>query len=470
MRYNVLMPRCFITPILLAGLVFSLCACSKSVPPVPAPPDLGDLSRMDPAAVLTIREKHDAVTSNLNDAVARSELAMTCQAHDMNEIAVASYEQALRLDPNRPRWWYLLAQAQKDLGLIDDALASMQRSLQLDPTYPAAHSRRGFWLLELGRFEEAAQSFADAIEQDPTYVNGLAGMARVNLQRGETQAAITRLESLHAQRPDDPYFSFLLGTAYRQAGRLDEARLKLQVGAGSQLSWRGLDPWTGDMQLFERGFRVEYEKAQRLLAARRSDDAITFLTSMLEMYPEKVPVLTSLAGAYSSSGRFEEALVHLNRALAIDPEHFVVHLNLGSVYNRQEVYDKALEHTDEAIRLNPTLGQAHFQRGQILFGMRRLADAETSLKRAIEYDPQIIRAYLLLAHTLKSQDKFQETITLLETIIERFPNVPDGFLLLGKLHQEQGRPLAAREIITLAARRFPDHPQILQFKQVLGIP
>lgn len=425
---------------------------------------------MDPAAVITLGEKHEAAKADLNDAVARGELAMTCQAHDLNEIAIATYEQALRLDPNHPRWWYLMGRSQKELGLIDDALTSIEHSLQLDPTYSAAHSRRGFWLLELGRFEDAAQSFENAIEQDPTYVNGQAGMARVNLQRDDAQAAITTLESLHAKHPGDPYFSFLLGTAYRQVGRLDEARLKLQAGVGSQLSWSGLDPWTGEMQLFERGFRVEYDKAQRLLAARRSDDAITFLTSMLEMYPEKVPVLTSLAGAYSSTGRFDEALDYLNRALVIDPEHFVVHLNLGSVYNRQKVYDKALKHTDEAIRLNPTLGQTHFQRGQILFEIQRLADAETSLKQAIEYDPQIVRAYLLLVHTLKRQNKTQESITLLETIIERFPNVPDGFLMLGKLHREQGRIVAAREIITIASRRFPGHPQIQQLRRTLGIP
>lgn len=437
---------------------------------LPAPPVLADLSGLNAKAATLIQAKHKTARDQPHDAVARSELAMAYHANAILDEAGQTYRQVSILDPDNAKWWYLLARIQKQNGELGAAHASLDRVLTLDESYTPAQVRQGFWFLEQGLMDEAEASFNRAVALDADNRNGRIGLARIALQKSKTAEAVKTMETLRREQPTDRYIQFLLGMAYRQNGQIDLARAELSVGAGEQMSWSGLDPWTREMLSFETSYRSDYELAQAYLTSGRHAEAMPLLEKMAEDYPEDLPVLISLAGAHSGVKQFEKALVYLRKGLEIDPDHFALHLNLGSVYQRLNQLEPALKHTDEAIRLHPALFNSHYQRAQILFVMGRLGDAADALKTTIEYDTKNQPAYSLLVVTLTRLNRFDEVEVTLRQMINIFPGTPDPHAMLASLYRELGRIEEAGAIINRAMELFPGNQQFIDMKNSLSLP
>ncbi len=73
---------------------------------------------------------------------------------------------------------------QTQLGKEEDALASYLEALQLDPANPLAHNNAGVTLMRLGRSREAALSFSEAYRLDPVTV-----LYRNNLEWANRESA-----------------------------------------------------------------------------------------------------------------------------------------------------------------------------------------------------------------------------------------------------------------------------------------
>ena len=85
------------------------------------------------------------------------------------EEAIASYQQALALNPDYGEVHSNLGIALRDQGRLEDAVVSYQRALTLKPDLAEAHSNLGIALRDQGRFEEALASFNRALERRPDF-------------------------------------------------------------------------------------------------------------------------------------------------------------------------------------------------------------------------------------------------------------------------------------------------------------
>jgi tetratricopeptide (TPR) repeat protein len=68
---------------------------------------------------------------------------------------IASYQQALALNPDYGEAHSNLGIALRDQGRLEDAVVSYQRALTLKPDLAEAHSNLGIALRDQGRLEEA---------------------------------------------------------------------------------------------------------------------------------------------------------------------------------------------------------------------------------------------------------------------------------------------------------------------------
>lgn len=102
---------------------------------------------------------------------------------------------------------YLLGLAYSMVDRRDDALASLEQALKLNPRYVDAHLNRAVLLNELGRYEDAAAAFAAAQE-----------LGKVD-DTGFSAPMASRLANLHAD----------LAEAYVEAGGLEEAIRQLET-------------------------------------------------------------------------------------------------------------------------------------------------------------------------------------------------------------------------------------------------
>ena len=451
-----------------AAMVFLLSTPGNTTGRLPDPPVLTNLSDLNSAAADLIQASHQAALNKPHDPVARGELAMAYHANAIFDLARQTYRQTSFLDPENAKWWYLLARIQQQNGEFEAAQSTMDRVLALDESYTPAHVRRGFWLLEHGLIDEAEASFTRAVALAADNRNGRIGLARIALQRDESTGALETLVTLRREQPTDRYIQYLLGLAYRQNGQIDLARTELAVGAGEQMSWSRLDPWTEEMLSFETSFRADYDLAHAYLTAGKPSEAIPLLRKMSQEFPDNLPVIISLAGAHSGMNQFEEALVILRKGLEINPDHFALFLNLGSVYQRLNQLEPALKYTNRAIRLHPNLYNAHYQKAQILFVMGRMDEAIGSLNSTIEYDTKNQRAYTLLVVALSRLSRLDEAEDTLKRMINVFPGSPEPPFLLGGMYRDLGRIEEAREVITRAAKLFLNDQKVLALKNSLS--
>ena len=80
--------------------------------------------------------------------------------------------------------------------------------------------------------------------------------------------------------------------------------------------------------------RLEYDRAQDLLAQGRLEDAIELLEKVAEAAPTLSAPRIDLGIAYHQLGAMEAAEAHLNTALAINASHPVALNELGIVYRK----------------------------------------------------------------------------------------------------------------------------------------
>jgi len=79
--------------------------------------------------------------------------------------------------------------------------------------------------MAVGQTANPAEVASDAIEQHDVAYSTLAA--------GEAQAAVTRLEALQAENPDDPALLINLGSAYAELEQFDRAEAAFRAAAAS---------------------------------------------------------------------------------------------------------------------------------------------------------------------------------------------------------------------------------------------
>ncbi len=81
--------------------------------------------------------------------------------------AIASYNKALEIKPDKDEAWYKRGNALFNLGRFDDAIASYNKALEIKPDKDEAWNNRGNVLFNLGRFDDAIASYNKAISLNP---------------------------------------------------------------------------------------------------------------------------------------------------------------------------------------------------------------------------------------------------------------------------------------------------------------
>ena len=150
-----------------------------------------------------------------NDLLFASEL-------DRYEKAIASYDKAIEINPDKDSAWYNRGIALRKLGRYEEAIASYDQAIEIKPDYAVAWVGRGNALDELGRYEDAIASFDKAIEIQPDDHKAWdnRGIALGNL--GRHQEAIASFDKAIEIKPDYANAWYNRGISLRKLGRYEE--------------------------------------------------------------------------------------------------------------------------------------------------------------------------------------------------------------------------------------------------------
>jgi tetratricopeptide (TPR) repeat protein len=321
---------------------------------------LDEALRMDPA--------------NVDALIGKGSLALT--RHHFRE-ALELGQRARSLNPHVPRIYGVIADAQIELGMYDEAVATIQTMVDMRPDL-SSYSRVSYarelhgdlegaiaamesavraggpmsenteWTrVQLGNLHfakgdlaGAARLYQESLVRLPDYVYALAGLARVRAAQGDTSQAIELYNAAIARVPL-PEFVIALG-------ELEESRGD-QAAAGRQYQLvRAMQ------QLFtSNGVDTDLELA--LFEADHGRDPQAALTMARAAYERRPSIrgADTLAWALYRAGRYQEARLRADEALRLGTQDALMLYHAGMIARAQGDDARARELLDRALALNP---------------------------------------------------------------------------------------------------------------------
>jgi Flp pilus assembly protein TadD len=209
-------------------------------------------------------------TGDLNvNLVLRKDLSAHAAPRRAEAVSVAEVEQKV---PKQARQAFKEALRHREEGRDDEAARSLGRAVALFPDYFQALAERGDLLIVAGKLPEAADDFARALKVNPRYGPALRGAGYCKLEKKEFEGAAEYLERATTARPDDANAYLLLGIAYSELDRREQAEAAL-VKALSFDTRRELRAHIhlGNLYAREGRYREAAEQLRRYLEANPGD-------------------------------------------------------------------------------------------------------------------------------------------------------------------------------------------------------
>lgn len=122
---------------------------------------------------------------------------------------IGSYLQIVTKDPSSTAF-VPLAEAYRQLGLLDDALEASRLGTNRMPHFSPGFSTMGRVLGQMGRIDEAMSAYARALSIDRQSQAALVGLARLHLVRGERDLAKKILAQAQEFHPHDEKIADML--------------------------------------------------------------------------------------------------------------------------------------------------------------------------------------------------------------------------------------------------------------------
>jgi protein O-GlcNAc transferase len=123
--------------------------------------------------------------------------------------------------------------------------------------------------------------------------------------------------------------------------------------------------------------------------ARDYAAAETHFRRSLELVPDRVSVLTNLAGVLVYQARPEEAAATALRATALDPKNAEAWLIVARARRQQSRASDALAAIDQVVAIRPGNAESWATRGGLLAEGFRFAEAATAYDEALRLDPDL---------------------------------------------------------------------------------
>jgi tetratricopeptide (TPR) repeat protein len=311
-------------------------------------------------------------------------------------------------------------------GKTDKAISLYQSVPQQSPTYALAEAglARAYWRKFLDTSEtkwadDATQAAQRAVQMNSDLAAVQMTMGMIHVDQGKFDVGIQELQQALKDDPRSPDAHAALAEAYRQQGRIADAKNEFQTAMDlDNDNWRwpyllgALQIDTGDLKGAEQSLNAALAKTQ-----------------------DNARILYDLGIVYRKQGRFGEAESTLEKSVKLDPRADPL-MELGQVAVQQNDYRKAIDSYERAVQLSPSD-----------------YDAWGNLAAIYQISGQ---------NPAKSADAYRKAITLASEAISKNPEDPYLVSVLGeyyaKLHDEDHALPLMRKAVALA----PADPDLLE--------
>lgn len=269
------------------------------------------------------------------------------------------------------------------------ALDDLNRAVQLDSTNAAVLFERGEYFWNLQQFDLARADYERCVAADPTSTDCRLKLGAMHIHLKNYTDAIQHINDALRQNEQLPFAYYMKGRIYKETG-------DTLLAASSYQTAIETDP----------DYYDAYIEAGLLYAAAKSDLALEYYRTAMELQPKSVEALYNTAMYYQSTGlrdtsRFSTALELYDRILDLDPGNATAPYNKGFIYLEYlQDYASAVEQFTQAAEIYPGYFQAYYNRGLANESLGNKEEALQDYNRCLGLAPDFTPAALAKSRVL----------------------------------------------------------------------
>ncbi|NJL36589.1 MAG: tetratricopeptide repeat protein [Leptolyngbyaceae cyanobacterium SM1_4_3] len=329
----------------------------------------------------------------------------------LQQAAIASYRQAVALDPNSALTHYQLGQSLVQQGHHREAAYYFRKAIQLNSGFFDAYYALGKVLLEQKQLEEAIACFQHAIQLVPTDVESHHSLGEAFAVRGQTEEAIASYRQAIELNPDSYWSHQRLGEVLAVLNRLKEAtecyRRAVELNPDFYLSYlyladilerqdqvqAAIPYYRKTIDLNPKDFTAPYQLGRSLAKVGELDEAIAAYRQAIDLNPEFCWSYYLLGEALAGQRRWQESVYCYRQTIRLNPNFYGGYERLGDIFTRRIAH-----------RFYPWVKKDFLERGE-------LDEAISCYQTSIQLNPNNWWSYFQLGNALSTKDQPDEAIS-----------------------------------------------------------
>ncbi|MBP0021704.1 MAG: tetratricopeptide repeat protein [Cyanobacteria bacterium SBLK] len=338
---------------------------------------------------------------------------------------------------SKAKSWYDWGNTLYRLGHWERAIASYDQALSVQPDYGRAWQEKGLALIQLQRYDEAIAAWDEADRYQTNSVQALYERGRVLAAANRSEEALASYDRALEMRPGDETGWLRKGDLLCELQRYDESldsyERAIAIKEDWALAWskRGivlmrLNRQAEALDSYDRVIANDENSPENwrnrgwlLSQLGRHEEALQSYDRVLERQPNRADLWHDRGQTLMELQRYGEAIAAFDRALALHPNDSEIWGEKGNALLHLQRYDEAIAAFDRLLATDGDNERAWGGKGSAFNGLERYADAILACDKALTLNPQNWRIWLQ-----RSNAAFHSSKILLTILADRFGN-PD---------------------------------------------
>lgn len=319
-------------------------------------------------------------------------------------------------------------------GQKEKALAAFDKAVSLDPERASAQVGRVRALAALGKMDESDAALEALLEKWPNNLKGLYLRVAREGASGQLEKYRKTYEQIASAHPGDVYSRYMIGKN-RLSQRDYEGAREMVSEIRTRFPGHPYGDKLAGMIHFTRHEYVEaIRELQKALTAQREPEtlfmlglgfygkgdletAVTHLRNSVDMAPDFVKAREMISLILLRQDRLDEAIAEAGKILEIEPENVVARMTLGDAYTAKGDKENAIREFSMVSEMKPEAPGSFLKIGALQYSYGELEKAENAFREAIAASPNSTRPRIVLSSYYLNRDRRDLAVeTLMEGI------------------------------------------------------
>jgi tetratricopeptide (TPR) repeat protein len=239
-----------------------------------------------------------------------------------SEKAIASAQQAERLNDKLPEVHFSLGTAYSATGQTAQAISELKRGLELAPNSDEAYRRLGTAYQSIGQKDEAIKALQKAVEINPYYWTNQSALGAAYFEYGNYDGALKQFQIVTQLEPQNAAGYDNIGSVYSRMGRYEESVVAFQKALQIQ-------PYPATYTNLGTSF----------FYLKRYSESVPMFQKAVEMSPNDETFVGNLADAYRWAGDKNKANATYDQAVALAYKQLQVNPRDASALGHMALYN-----------------------------------------------------------------------------------------------------------------------------------